>query len=115
MFAGLLLFACYITSALSGTHFFSFAVSLIILGVGWNFLFIGSTALLTGTYTVVEKAKAQAINDMTVFIIGLACSFSAGALVDIFGWYTMNIALVPWVMLSALSLLWLHKKTAKKT
>lgn len=115
MFAGLLLFACYITSALSGTHFSSFAVSLIILGVGWNFLFIGSTSLLTGTYTVVEKAKAQAINDMTVFIIGLVCSFSAGALVDIFGWYIMNIALLPWVMLSALSLLWLHKKTAKKT
>lgn len=66
MFAGLLLFACYIAFALSGLQFHSFAISLVLLGVGWNFLFIGSTSLLTRTYTHEEKAKAQAINDMTV-------------------------------------------------
>ena len=114
MFSGILLFACYIAFALSGLQFHSFAISLILLGVGWNFLFIGSTSLLTGTYTQEEKAKAQAINDMTVFIVGLICSFSAGALLDIIGWKTMNIALFPWLCLSTFSLFWLNYKTKKK-
>lgn len=111
MFAGLLLFACYIAFALSGLQFHSFAISLVLLGVGWNFLFIGSTSLLTRTYTHEEKAKAQAINDMTVFVVGLICSFSAGALLDIIGWKVMNMALIPWLVITALSLVWLSKKT----
>lgn len=94
MLMGVMLFLCYIAMALSGFHFFSFATSLILLGIGWNFLFIGSTSLLTGTYTLEEKAKAQAINDMTVFVVGLICSFSAGAVLDIFGWKAMNLALL---------------------
>lgn len=110
MFAGLLLFACYIAFALSGLQFHSFAISLVLLGVGWNFLFIGSTSLLTRTYTHEEKAKAQAINDMTVFVVGLICSFSAGALLDIIGWKVMNMALIPWLVITALSLIWLSKK-----
>lgn len=110
MFAGLILFACYIGFSLSGIQFASFAISLILLGVGWNFLFIGSTSLLTGTYTAAEKAEAQAINDMTVFAVGLICSFSAGALLDLFGWEAMNIALVPWLVIAACSLLWLSKR-----
>jgi MFS family permease len=110
MFAGVLLFACYIAFALSDLQFHSFAISLILLGVAWNFLFIGSTSLLTGTYTHEEKAKAQAINDMTVFVVGLICSFSAGALLDMIGWKTMNIALIPWLIITTLSLAWLHKK-----
>ena len=57
MFAGLLLFACYIAFALSGLQFHSFAISLVLLGVGWNFLFIGSTSLLTRTYTHEEKPR----------------------------------------------------------
>lgn len=110
MFAGILFLASYIAFALSGIEFYTFAISLILLGIGWNFLFIGSTSLLTTAYHSAEKAKAQAINDMTVFMIGLACSFSAGALLDILGWRAMNILLLPWLLVTALSLLWLHRK-----
>lgn len=110
MLMGIMLFLCYIAMALSGFHFFSFATSLILLGVGWNFLFIGSTSLLTGTYTLEEKAKAQAINDMTVFVVGLICSFSAGAVLDIFGWKAMNLALLPWLAITAISIVWLSVK-----
>lgn len=110
MLMGVILFLCYIAMALSGFHFFSFATSLILLGVGWNFLFICSTSLLTGTYTLEEKAKAQAINDMTVFVVGLICSFSAGAVLDIFGWKSMNLALLPWLAITAISIVWLSAK-----
>lgn len=113
MLMGVMLFLCYIAMALSGFHFFSFATSLVLLGIGWNFLFIGSTALLTGTYTFEEKAKAQAINDMTVFVVGLICSFSAGAVLDIFGWKAMNLALLPWLAITTISLIWLNLKSQK--
>ncbi len=77
--------------------------------MGWNFLFIGSTSLLTGTYSVAEKPKPN-INDMTVFVVSLICSFSAGALLDLFGWKAMNMALIPWLVIAAASLFWLSQK-----
>ena len=47
---------------------------------------------------------------MTVFVVGLICSFSAGALLDLFGWKAMNIALIPWLVIAAASLFWLSQK-----
>ena len=114
MFAGLLLLGSYIGFALSDIQFSTFAVSLILLGVGWNFLFIGSTALLTDTYTQAEKAKAQAINDMSIFVVGLSCSFSAGALLENFGWRAMNMALIPWLLICAVALIYLHWQHQRK-
>ncbi|MCL4184052.1 MAG: MFS transporter, partial [Burkholderiaceae bacterium] len=81
-----------------------------LLGVGWNFLYIGGTTLLTSTYAATEKARAQAINDMTIFAIGLACSFSAGGLLEALGWQRMNLVLLPWLVLAASSLAWLGFK-----
>jgi len=64
-------------------------------------------------YTAAKKDKAQVINDMTVFVVGLICSFSAGALLDLFGWEAMNMALIPWLAIAACSLLWLSKRRPK--
>ncbi|OJZ16389.1 MAG: hypothetical protein BGP20_08855 [Thiobacillus sp. 63-78] len=95
---------------MSGTGFNSFVSALILLGVGWNFLYIGGTSLLTSTYTAAEKATAQAINDMTIFAVGLTCSFGAGWLLEVLGWQMLNIALLPWLGLAGLSLMWLGVK-----
>lgn len=110
MFAGVVLFLGHILMTLTGTGFGSFASALILLGVGWNFLYIGGTTLLTSTYTPTEKARAQAINDMTIFAVGLACSFSAGGMLEALGWQRMNLVLLPWLILAALSLAWLGLK-----
>lgn len=107
MLAGLLLFVAHVLTTLTGTGFVSFAGALICLGVGWNFLYIGGTTLLTGTYTVHEKARAQAINDLVVFIVALGCSASAGALVASLGWLGLNLVLIPWLIVAAASLVWL--------
>lgn len=107
MLMGVLLFAGHVTMSLTGTGFGSFASALILLGVGWNFLYIGGTTLLTATYTPAEKGRAQATNDMTIFAVGLACSFSAGALLEFFGWQMLNMLLFPWVGVAALALIWL--------
>jgi MFS family permease len=113
MLAGIGLFAGHVALSLTGTGFGSFASALMLLGVGWNFLYVGGTALLTTTYTPAEKGRAQAINDMTIFIVGLASSFSAGALLQIFGWQALNMLLLPWMAAAALALIWLGLRQRK--
>jgi MFS family permease len=107
MGAGIAILAGHVLLTLSGTGFYSFAGALILLGVGWNFLYIGGTNLLTRTYTAAERGKAQAANDLTIFIVGLVASLSAGLLQQAVGWQTMNLILLPWLALAAVAILWL--------
>ncbi len=113
MLAGVGLFLGHILMTLTGAGFESFAAALLLLGVGWNFMYIGGTTLLTETYLPAEKARAQAINDMTIFAVGLVCSFSAGGLLQRLGWQAMNLAMVPWLALAAAALVALALKREK--
>lgn len=115
MFIGVGLFVGHVLLTLSGTEFASFASALILLGVGWNFLYIGGTTLLTGSYTPAERGRAQAANDLTIFAVGLACSLGAGAMLHSLGWQTMNALLLPWLAAAAASIVWfaLRTKTAR--
>lgn len=106
MLAGIAILASHVVATLTGTGFGSFATALVLLGLGWNFLYIGGTTLLTTTYTPAERGRAQATNDMTIFAVGLASSFGAGALLEAFGWQAMNMLLLPWLALAAILLLW---------
>lgn len=110
MFAGVALLTGHVLMTLTGTEFPSFALGLVLLGVGWNFLYIGGTTLLTTTYRSSEKGRAQATNDMTIFAVGLACSFGAGALLQAFGWQTLNMLLLPWLAVAALAIVWLDRR-----
>ena len=107
MLSGVLILMGHVVMTLTGTGFGSFAGALILLGVGWNFLYIGGTTLLTTTYAPAERGRAQATNDMTIFAVGLACSFGAAALLQVFGWQLLNVLLLPWLALAAGALLWL--------
>lgn len=114
MLTGVVVFAAHVGMTMTGTDFHSFAVALVLLGVAWNFMYIGGTTLLTSTYSQAEKGRAQAINDMTIFAVGLICSFSAGALLKGLGWQTLNLILLPWLGIAAASLVWLnfHQRSA---
>jgi MFS family permease len=115
MFIGVGLFAGHVLMSLSGTGFASYASALILLGVGWNFLYTGGTTLLTEAYRPAERGRAQAANDMTIFVVGLASSLGAGALMQSVGWQTMNLLLVPWMAAAALALIWLgwHRRSGR--
>lgn len=115
MLAGVLLLAGHVLLTLSGTGFYSFASALVLLGVGWNFLYVGGTSLLTRTYTTAEKAKAQAANDLTIFVVGLMASLSAGALHSAIGWQMMNIWLLPWLAAAAGAVIWLQRSSRSRT
>lgn len=112
MLAGVALLSAHVLMTWTGTGFGSFASALVLLGVGWNFLYIGGTTLLTTTYSPAEKSRAQATNDMTIFIVGLACSFGAGGLLEAVGWQTLNGLLLPWLAIAALVLLWFSFRTS---
>lgn len=105
MLAGVAAFALHVAITASGTEFHSFAAALVMLGVGWNFLYIGGTALLSTTYTPAEMSRAQATNDMVIFAIGLVCSVSAAALLSAYGWQRLNFWLWPWIAFTAMVLL----------
>ena len=96
MAAGTVLnFAC-IAIALNGVSFEHYLISLFLLGVGWNFLFTGSTSLATRAHSPEERDKAQGAINFAVFIVMALSSFSSGALVTTQGWYWLNVgSLVP--------------------
>ena len=79
MFAGAVLLSAHVGLSLSGTGFVSFASALALLGVGWNFLYVGGTTLLTDAYLPAERGRAQAANDLLIFVVGLASSLTSGA------------------------------------
>ena len=104
-------FVC-IGVALSGIELMQFAVALFTLGVGWNFLFIGGTTLLTGVYRPEEKTKTQSAMDFCIFSTMAFSSFGAGALVTTQGWQWLNLgSLVPVAVIAiAISSLALHQR-----
>lgn len=94
---GLLMIGAAGALALKGLDIFHFWGSLILLGVGWNFGFIGATALLTECYRPSERAKVQALNDFLVFGTVAVASFGSGQLLHSAGWNGINIGMLPLV------------------
>ena len=107
MGVGVLLNAVCIVIALSGVDLQQFLVALFLLGVGWNFLFTGSTTLALQAYRPEEKDRAQAAINFSVFAVMALTSFASGALVTTQGWRLLNIGSLLPVALTGLALLWL--------
>src|SRR6185312_6691513 len=95
MSAGVVLLLACAAIAMSGTGIVEFWAALTLLGIGWNFLYVGATALLTEAYTPAEKAKTQAANDFLIFATVVPSSFSSGLLLAHLGWGAINMMIVP--------------------
>ena len=105
--AGVVLNAVCIAVALSGVELMHFLVALVALGVGWNFLFVGGTTLLTEAYRPEEKTTAQAAMDTTVMATMTLTSLGSGALVTTQGWTWLNLGSTVPVALAGVALVWL--------
>ena len=112
MLAGAALNICSIVIALSGLAVANFWWSLVLLGVGWNFLYIGATTLLTETYRPEERAKAQGVNETAIFAMMALSSFSSGMIVTNAGWEKVNYAATPLIaiVIGALAFLFFNMK-----
>ncbi|MBS0506156.1 MAG: MFS transporter [Proteobacteria bacterium] len=103
---GLLLIAASGALALAGLALTHFWGALILLGLGWNFGFIGATALLSEAYRPSERAKVQALNDFLVFGTVAVASFGSGQLLHSVGWSGINVGMLPMVALVLALLGW---------
>ena len=107
MGVGVVLNAACIAIALSGVELHQFIVALFLLGVGWNFLFTGSTTLSLKAYRPEEKDRAQAAINFCVFAVMAVTSFASGALVTTQGWQLLNLGSLLPVAMTAAALIWL--------
>ncbi len=117
---GLALLALCAVVAISGVTEYHFFVALVLLGLGWNFGFIGATEMLTSSHTPEERSTIQGFNDFCVFGMVTVASLSSGALLNGFsdvvsGWQAVNYAEAPFLALAFGALIWLLLKGKRAT
>lgn len=97
-----LLAACIV--ALQGQSVMHYWYALVLLGIGWNFLYVGGTTMLTLTYTIGERFKAQAVNEFSVFGTSATASLLAGTVIFFFGWTTLVLIPLPLLLILSIGL-----------
>lgn len=108
MLWGIAVLLAGIAVALSGMTEWHFRIALALNGIGWNFLFVGATTMVTTTYRPSERGKAQALNDFLIFGTTAAASFLAGFLQEHLGWTPLNWFSLGGVLVAVLAIGWLR-------
>ncbi|MFV0300912.1 MAG: MFS transporter [Paracoccus sp. (in: a-proteobacteria)] len=113
---GLTILAAAGATAISGVELTHFFATLILLGLGWNFGYIGATAMLTGAHSPAERGRVQGVNDFFVMGGVFVASLSSGGLMNCSGgspeagWAAVNLAMVPFLVLAGAALIWLARR-----
>ena len=108
-----------ILAGFSGTELVNFFGALILLGLGWNFTFIAATTLLANSHRPLDQGKAQGINDMCVFGFVALASLGSGGLLNCAGgtfgqgWQFVSTAMLPLLVIAAITIIWLHNNGKK--
>ena len=105
VFAGLLLIAACLVIGYIERQLMHYWVALVLLGIGWNFMFLGGTTLLTKTYTAAERFKVQAFNDFLIFSFQAMAALGSGYLLAEYGWNWVLGFSVPWLVVLAMLML----------
>ena len=114
MVAGGLLQALSVAINLAGIEYLNFVSALILLGIGWNFLFIGSTTLLTECYRPSEMAKTQGFNDFCIWGFVAAGALLSGASIHHLGWGVVNTVTLPFIAIALIATVWLRFDLARR-
>jgi MFS family permease len=104
---GLTLLAASAVVGFAGISVAHFWAALVLLGVGWNFAFVGATTMVIECYRPEERTKVQAFNDFLIFGTMAVGSFASGAMLAHFGWYLVNLVMLPVVAAAGAMLAWL--------
>ena len=110
LLAGAAILTGSVGAAVAGQSMAHFWVALVLLGVGWNFLYVGGSALLAQTHRPAERGKIQGINELVVFSAVAIGSLAAGALLHTVGWTTLNLLLLPFIATTAAATLWWQRR-----
>jgi MFS family permease len=117
---GLAILAAAGVVALMGVSLGNFFIALVFLGIGWNFGFIGATALLTSAHEPHERGRVQGMNDAIVFGSVTLASLASGGLMNcsgadaVHGWNAVNLAMIPFLALAGAALIWLTLRPAPR-
>lgn len=111
--AGAVLTAGCTAVAVAGESFAHFSVALVLLGLGWNFMFVGATTLLSTAHRPEERVRAQAANDFIVFGTVACTAFLSGAVHTLAGWQALNLALLPPLAVALGLLAWQRRQGAR--
>ncbi len=109
---GAVLQASAVACNLAGVEVWNFWAANMLQGVGWNFLFIGGSTLLTATYRPEERAHAQGFHDLLTMAVAALAAFGSGALHHLVGWRMVNIAVIPLILTVVAANLWLRRALA---
>jgi MFS family permease len=99
---------------LAGTSVWHFWVAVTLIGIGWNFAFIGATTIVTQCHRPEERYRVQSFNDFLIFGSMTISSFASGALLAQAGWSAVNGVVVPPVLLAAALLIWLSLRERRR-
>jgi MFS family permease len=106
MAGGFVTLGCVMVNVAFPPLFATFLIALMLLGLGWNFMFVGATALLTQAHDTQERVRVQATNDFIVFGSVAVTSFASGAIEATAGWAALNLTVVPAVVVALALVLW---------
>lgn len=109
MFVGALMLLITALIGLQGQSLMHYWWTMVLLGVGWNFLYVGGTTMLTYTYSMAERFKAQAVNEFLVFGTSATASLLAGTVMHYFGWYRLMLIPIPFLMVICIALLMIRR------
>jgi len=115
MFIGVLLLGGCVGLGLISHQLLHYWGALVLLGLGWNFAYVGATVLLTQSYRPSERFKAQATNEFTIFGIQALASLSAGTVIFSAGWVALNLISLPFLILMLGALLFLRSGTMRRS
>ena len=116
---GLIFLGISCWAALSGLAVSNFFAALTLLGLGWNFGFVGATTMLADAYRPRERGRVQGINDLLVFGSVTVASFASGGLMNcsggsvLSGWISVNLAMIPLISIATIALIWLSRQKIK--
>ena len=104
MLGGALILCITVVAGIAGREILHYGISMVALGIGWNFLFVGGTTLLGTTHTAEERFRVQAVNDFIVFGLSAAGSLAAGAVMQFYGWNSVLWTSIPLIILTIAAL-----------
>lgn len=111
LFTGMALNAVCAITAIASSSLVAFYVALLCLGVGWNFMFVGGTALLAASHAPHERARVQGVAELARYVLTTLATLSAGPLLERYGWRDLNISIFPMLAIAALlTFLWVKTR-----
>lgn len=113
LFAGIVAFAICLGIGFAGQAYVHYWLALVLLGIGWNFLFVTATALLPQCYEGKEKFRVQGFNDLVMFSCQALASLSAGWIISQFGWTTMLTFCIPLLIITLIAIVWWQSQSLK--